>query len=64
MYYRFAKVKMGQPAQEVEMELDMLLADFYAVTTTSARGSRYDDFFSGSYGMSFLFRIRSCQQLC
>lgn len=55
---------MGQPAQEVEMELDMLLADFYVVTTTSSRGSRYDDFFSGSYGMCCFFGIRSRQRLC
>lgn len=48
--YRFAKVRIGQPAQEVEVELDMLLADFYVVTTTGSGGSRFDDLFSLSYG--------------
>lgn len=55
---------MGQPAQEVEMELDMLLADFYVVTTTSSVGSRYDDFFSGSYGMCCFFSIKTCPREC
>lgn len=48
--YRFAKINLGKPPQEVEMDLDMLLSDFYVVTTTSSTGSRYDDFFSQSYG--------------
>lgn len=57
---RFAKVSLGM--QEVEMDLDMLLSDFYVVTTTSTAGSRYDDFFSESYGMNCLTGSESSQQ--
>ena len=45
---RYAKVKIGDPPQEIEMDLNMLVSDFYVITTTSRKGSRYDDFFSRS----------------
>lgn len=61
---RFAKVSLGNPVQEVEMDLDMLLSDFYVVTTTSTAGSRYDDFFSESYGMNCLTGSELSQQGC
>jgi hypothetical protein len=32
------------------MDLDMLTSDFYVLTTTSNKGSKYDDFFSQSHG--------------
>ena len=32
------------------MDLNMLASDLYVVTTTSRKGSRYDDMFSQSYG--------------
>lgn len=32
------------------MDLNMLVSDFYVVTTTSRKGSRYDDLFSQSNG--------------
>ena len=41
---------IGEPPQEVEVDLDMLTSDFYVVTTTSTRGSRYDDLFSRTNG--------------
>jgi len=44
-------MKIGNPPQEIEVDLDMLASDFYVVTTTSRRGSRYDDFFSQTVGM-------------
>ena len=42
---------MGTPPQEVEVDLNMLIADFYVLITTSRKGSRYDDLFSQSIGM-------------
>lgn len=32
------------------MDLDMLISDFYVLTTSSRRGSRYHDLFSHSNG--------------
>ncbi|KAL9125094.1 MAG: hypothetical protein Q9217_005648 [Psora testacea] len=46
----YATVKIGDPPQAIEMDLNMLLSDFYVVTTTSRTGSKYDDFFSKSSG--------------
>ncbi|MCJ1463539.1 hypothetical protein MMC07_002147 [Pseudocyphellaria aurata] len=42
----YAKVKIGEPPQEVEMDLNMLTADFYVLLTTSRIGTKYDDLFS------------------
>ena len=47
---RFASLKIGRPSQEVELDLDMLSSDFLVYSTTSEKGSRYDDFFSKSMG--------------
>ena len=41
-------MSLGNPPQEIEVDLDMLVSDFYVVTTTSRSGSRFDDFFSES----------------
>lgn len=49
---RYAKIKIGEPPQEVEMDLNMLAADFYVVLTTSRLGSKYDDLFSQTISMS------------
>ena len=43
-------LKIGNPPQEIEIDLNMLISDFYVLTTTSREGSRYDDFFSKSHG--------------
>ena len=59
---RFAKISIGEPPQEVEVDLDMLLSDFYVVTTTSSTGSRYDDYFSQSYGMCHFISLKACFQ--
>ena len=45
-------VKIGNPPQEIEMDLNMLASDFYVVTTTSQSGSKYDDYFSQTNGRS------------
>lgn len=49
---RYAKIKIGEPPQEVEMDLNMLTADFYVVLTTSRIGSKYDDLFSQTISTS------------
>lgn len=49
---------IGDPPQEVEMDLNMLTSDFYVILTTSRKGSRYDDLFSQSCGCYILFRLR------
>lgn len=47
---RFAKIKIGEPPQEIELDIDMLTSDFYILTTTSSKGSKYDDYFSKTAG--------------
>ncbi|MCJ1431473.1 hypothetical protein MMC27_000826 [Xylographa pallens] len=42
----YAKILMGEPPQEIEVDLDMLTSDFFVMTTTSRIGSKYDDYFS------------------
>lgn len=54
MGHRYAKVSIGDPPQEIEMDLNMLVSDFYVVTTSSRVGSRFDEFFSKSYGEPLL----------
>ena len=52
-FSRYASIGIGQPPQQTEMDLNMLASDFYVVTTTSRKGSKFDDFFSQSYGTVF-----------
>ena len=59
---RYAKVKIGDPPQEIEMDLNMLVSDFYVTTTTSRKGSRYDDFFSQSAQKSLDRPYPTCHQ--
>lgn len=59
---RYAKVKIGDPPQEIEMDLNMLVFDFYVVTTTSRKGSRYDDYFSESAQKSLDRPYPTCHQ--
>lgn len=59
---RYAKVKIGDPPQEIEMDLNMLVSDFYVITTTSRKGSRYDDFFSQSAQKSLDRPYPNCYQ--
>ena len=54
---RYATMKLGNPPQEIEVDLDMLASEFYIVTTTSRKGSRYDDFFSQTVGTCYACRM-------
>lgn len=49
---RFARVKIGDPPQELEFDLDMLHPDFFLISTTSIEhfGSQYNSFASRSHG--------------
>lgn len=60
--YRYAKIRIGDPPQEIETDLNMLVSDFYVVTTTSRKGSRYDDFFSQSAQKSLDRPYPTCYQ--
>ena len=46
----YASISVGSPSQQLEFDLDMLGADFYAVMTTAEGGSRYNTFASQSHG--------------
>lgn len=59
---RYANIKIGDPPQEIEMDLNMLVFDFYVVTTTSRKGSRYDDYFSQSAQKSLDRLYPTCHQ--
>ncbi|KAH9220100.1 aspartic peptidase domain-containing protein [Leptodontidium sp. 2 PMI_412] len=45
----FADLKMGEPAQTVDMDLDMLTADWWVLSTSSSKGSWFLDFNSKTY---------------
>jgi hypothetical protein len=49
----FASLHIGDPIQEVDMDLDMLTADWWIFSTSSEKGSFYLDFNSKTYGRSF-----------
>jgi hypothetical protein len=46
----FANLYIGEPVQEVNMDLDMLTADWWIFSTSSDKGSIYLDFNSSTYG--------------
>ena len=48
--HRYAKTMIGDPPQEIEVDLNMLASDFYIFLTTSRKGSKYDDYFSQTRG--------------
>jgi len=57
---RTATLNVGQQLQAIETDLDMLTSDFVFHTTTSNRGTRFDDIFSNTHGMiRVLMRRRS-----
>ncbi|KAN0096401.1 acid protease [Hyaloscypha variabilis] len=45
----FANLHIGDPMQEVDMDLDMLTADWWILSTSSEKGSFYLDFNSKTY---------------
>ncbi|KAG8526513.1 uncharacterized protein KY384_008713 [Bacidia gigantensis] len=47
-----AMFSIGDPSQVIEVDLNMLVSDFYVITTTSKGGSMFEDFFSKSYTKS------------
>jgi len=47
----YARMKVGTPSQKIQLDLDMLTRDFAITTTSSALGSKFEDFFSSTYGM-------------
>lgn len=48
-----ATIGLGQPRQDVHMDLDMLTADWWVFSTSSGTGSFFLDFNSESYGLYF-----------
>lgn len=51
----FATLKLGSTHQAIETDLDMLTSDFVITSTSSEKGTHFDDLFSTSYGM-FAYR--------
>lgn len=47
----FASLKIGEPSQNVDMDLNMLTADFVVVSTPSGKGSFYLEERSGTYSV-------------
>lgn len=45
----FASLRIGEPAQELDMDIDMLAADWWVLSTKSGRGSFFLDFNSRTY---------------
>lgn len=46
----YVELAVGEPAQSLDFDIDMLGPDFYTVMTTSGKGSKYDTFASQSHG--------------
>ncbi|KAI9894050.1 MAG: hypothetical protein M1814_004820 [Vezdaea aestivalis] len=59
----FTKLKLAQPEQTVELDLDMLSSDLVISTTTSKLGSPFVDFVSQSYRKSAIPLISSSMRL-
>jgi hypothetical protein len=47
---RYATLEIGEPAQRIEIDIDMLSSDFYVMTTTSDKGTPFNVFESRSFG--------------
>lgn len=47
----FAKLRMGEPVQSVDVDLDMLTADWWMFSASTEKGSFFWDFQSKTYGM-------------
>ena len=56
----FAELKIGEPHQQVPMDLDLLSADFYMLITTSHSGTRYTDIFSKTFKRSTISPFPYC----
>jgi hypothetical protein len=53
----FASLHIGDAVQEVDMDLDMLTADWWIFSTSSGKGSFYLDFNSKTYGKTSLISL-------
>lgn len=42
-------MEVGEPAQLLEVTVDMLSPDWYHIMTSSGKGSKYDTFMSSSH---------------
>ncbi|MCJ1479130.1 hypothetical protein MMC13_007814 [Lambiella insularis] len=58
----YAKISIGEPPQEIEVDLDMLTSDFFVLATTSRLGSKYDDYFSTSVVRSNAHPFPQCSR--
>ncbi|MCJ1313469.1 hypothetical protein MMC25_007147 [Agyrium rufum] len=45
----FTKIFVGDSPQETELDVDLLTADFFVLSTSSQRGSYFEDYFSKTY---------------
>lgn len=51
-FYRYIVMEVGEPAQLLEVTVDMLSPDWYHIMTSSGKGSKYDTFMSSSHSKS------------
>ncbi|KAI9868818.1 MAG: hypothetical protein M1813_004669 [Trichoglossum hirsutum] len=56
----FAELRVGEPEQVVEMDLDMLTADFFLLSTTSRKGRGFTDLYSRTFVPSDNFPFPNC----
>lgn len=49
---RFANLEIGSSHQRVDVDIDMLSADFHVLTTGGGSGNGYDDIWSQTYRMA------------
>ncbi|KAK3080058.1 hypothetical protein LTS18_003229 [Coniosporium uncinatum] len=56
-----ATLNVGQQLQPIEMDLDMLTSDFVVHTTTSDRGTRFNDIFSNTHEKLADFPFPNCR---
>lgn len=50
----FVDLKIGEPEQRIDMDLDMLTADWWILSTSGKKGSMFWDFDSKTYGLIIL----------
>ena len=50
----FATISIGEPAQHIDVDLDMLTADWWMLSANSEKGSFFWDFNSKTYGIAYI----------
>ncbi|EKD18278.1 hypothetical protein MBM_03271 [Drepanopeziza brunnea f. sp. 'multigermtubi' MB_m1] len=58
----FANLNIGDPAQAVDMDLDMLTADWWVLSTSSSKGSWFLDFNSKTYDSEAPIAFPTCRE--